>query len=171
MERWRDVVGYEGLYEVSDLGRVRSVDRDSTNRAGVTRRLKSRIMTPVPNVRDGHLVVTLTNGAVQRKVPVHRIVLEAWVGSCPSDCEACHGPRGVADNSVTNLRWGSHSSNMLDKRRDGSGSTRKVVRSDGAEFDSLTLAAESVGVLRQNIGAVCRGSQRTAGGFGWSYVD
>ncbi len=170
MERWRDVVGYEGVYQVSDLGRVRSVNRVVRGALRGPKKLKGRVIRLNPD-RYGHLKVQLCKEGVGTTVHVHRLVLAAWVGPCPEGEEVRHGPAGVADNSVGNLCYGTRSENNLDKRRDGTNSGRKVVRSDGVEFSSIREAAEESGCRHQYICLVCKGRYKTAGGFGWKYCD
>ncbi len=157
MERWREVAGYEGLYEVSDLGHVRSVDRVVRHHRGGPKNLVGKVLRPGPNDRYGHLGVVLCKEGNQRSVAVHRIVMAAWVGPCPEGQEVRHGPNGVADNSISNLCYGTRSQNNLDKRRDGTVNGRRVKCSDGVEFTSLHEAAEDSGCSYQNIWSVCNG--------------
>lgn len=107
-EHWRPVVGYEGLYEVSDLGRVRSLPRKTT---------KGGIMKPHAQPKYGHLLVSLSpppaNGS---KFLVHRLVLEAFVGPCPVGFEARHFPdNDPANNRLENLSWGTRLQNVRDR--------------------------------------------------------
>lgn len=108
LERWRPVVGYEGGYEVSDLGRVRSLDR-VTDRG---RNWRGRIMTPTA-MPSGYLTVTLWRDGVQRSALVHRLVLTAFVG--PSDSEVRHLHGDPSDNRLSELAWGTHSENQFDQ--------------------------------------------------------
>ncbi len=169
-ERWKWVVGYVGFYEVSDQGRVRSVDRAVRHYRGGPKRLKGKVMKGIPFGRCGHLEVPLCKSGVQRTVRVHRLVALAWIGPCPKGMEVCHGDNGSADNSVGNLSYDTHSANGLDMRRDGTHTGRVVRRSDGVEFPSLNVAVEESGCSSKNIWAVCNGQRNTAGGFGWSYA-
>ena len=171
MERWKWVVGYEGLYEVSDLGRVRSVDRVVKHYRGGPKKLAGKILRFGPSGRAGHLMVSLCKEGVQRKGHIHRLVAVAWIGPCPEGCEVRHGPNGVADNSVSNLSYGTRSENHLDKRRDGTSRGKRVRRSDGVEFASMHEAAEESCCKYQHIWHVCNGQRKTAGGYGWRYCD
>lgn len=107
MERWRAVRGYEGSYEVSDLGRVRSLDR-VTDRG---RRWRGRFMTGSPMAND-YLLVTLWRDGTQRSHLVHRLVLSAFTGPAPEGAEALHGDGNPANNALANLTWGTHSENQ-----------------------------------------------------------
>jgi hypothetical protein len=110
-ETWKPVVGYEGSYEVSDQGRVRSLDRFVITRGGVRKRTKGKTLrTSVMNT--GYLQVSLGRA---KTVTVHRLVLEAFVGPAPEGSEACHYPDPDRSNSaLSNLRWGTRSDNIRD---------------------------------------------------------
>jgi hypothetical protein len=113
-EVWRPIAGYEGFYEVSSHGRVRSLDRITSH----GHRRRGAVLRPDTQKR-GHQSVRLCKNHEIEKRLVHRLVLEAFVGPCPEGMECCHGPAGVLDNSVGNLSWGTKSKNNgEDKRRD-----------------------------------------------------
>jgi hypothetical protein len=113
MYEWRDVVGWEGLYQVRGDGAVKSLPRQT--RKGVS---GGRILKQSPD-SSGHLQVTLSRSGLQVKAAVHRLVAAAFIGECPPGKEACHGPLGQQVNWVTNLRYDTHASNMADRRRAG----------------------------------------------------
>lgn len=113
-ERWLPVVGWEGIYEVSDHGNVRSLDRQ--NAAG--RRTKGQ---PMKTFNDGtdHLQLVLAGRGKPARRFVHRLVLEAFVGPCPEGQEGCHGDGNGLNNHLSNLRWDTRSANKLDEVRHG----------------------------------------------------
>lgn len=97
---WKAIDGYQG-YQVSDLGEVKSGERI----------LKQQ-------QRDGRKYVVLYRDKHGKKFAVHRLVAAAFLGQ--SDQIVCHGPLGLADNSLSNLYYGDHKRNLgADKRRDG----------------------------------------------------
>jgi hypothetical protein len=116
-EEWRPVPGYEGYYEVSDLGRVRGLDR----------------YVPVPTGRRfqrGGVLVPAVDGANRRSVRlcldgvqatrrVYTLVLEAFVGPRPPKMAACHADGDSLNDRLSNLRWGTWSSNTKDTIRHG----------------------------------------------------
>ncbi|ARM70701.1 HNH endonuclease [Mycobacterium phage Soul22] len=117
-EQWRPVVGYEGMYEVSDLGRVRSVDRCVVTKSG-PRTYRGRLLHQHPDGR-GYLRASLSRvGDKPRMFKVHRLVLEAFVGPRPGNLSGCHNNGINTDNRLENLRWDSHTENMLDVVRHG----------------------------------------------------
>jgi hypothetical protein len=114
MEQWRSIPGYEGWYEVSDYGRVRSVER--TTRHGRVRKrhvLRASVML-------GYLKVDLSRDNKHRTRTVHQLVLEAFVG--PGDGrrkQARHINGNRQDNRLENLCWGSAKENAADRARHG----------------------------------------------------
>jgi hypothetical protein len=117
-EEWRAVVGWDGYYEVSNMGRVRGLDRVSL---GV--RVHGRIRRPaIKRRRDPYWQVHLFRGGRGSKVHrlyVHLLVLEAFVGPRPKGLEACHNNGDCQDNRVENLRWDTHEANMQDQIKHG----------------------------------------------------
>jgi len=107
-ESWRAVPGQPG-YEVSDLGRVRSVDRVVHFPDGRKRRAPGVLLSPVVD-KDGYRHVGLPG----RRWPVHQLVLVAFVGPRPDGQEALHGNDVPHDNRLANLRWGTRGDNMQD---------------------------------------------------------
>lgn len=117
-ERWRPVVGYEGLYEVSDLGRVRSLPRVEHWTRGFMRRRGGRVLAQILDSK-GYPKVNLSLGGKVTQLAVHRLVLLAFTGPQPDDTEACHWNGVPTDNRVANLRWDTRSANAADAIRHG----------------------------------------------------
>lgn len=120
-ERWKPVVGFEELYEVSDLGNVRSVDREGPveyQHGTVVRKYKGRVLKPWRDT-SGYLKVDLYRKGQVPTHYVHRLVLEAFRGTCPPGHEACHWDDDPTNNRLSNLRWGTSSANTLDMVRNG----------------------------------------------------
>lgn len=165
MEQWRDVVGYEGLYQVSSLGRVMT-----TRRKGTQGGLKS-----LTENADGYYRVKLCKDGKDRRWMVHRIVYEAFIGEIPSDCEINHIDEDKKNNRPENLEAITHINNV----RHGTGIERmkknlckKVAQYslDGeliATYASRIEASEVTGVHRCNISWCCQGKSKTAGGYIW----
>lgn len=120
-ERWMPVPNHPD-YEVSDYGRVRSVDRMkvytrrdqySGDMLSISRRHRGKILQP-GTVKSGHQLVVLTRG---NPCFVHALVLTAFVGPAPEGTECCHWDDDPANNHLTNLRWGTRADNMADYER------------------------------------------------------
>lgn len=107
-ERWLPVPGYEGLYEVSDRGRVWSAPR-ATTRGGILKQ----------SLSHGYLVVNLTKRGVQKVHQVHQLVATAFIGPRPEGMETRHLDGNPQNSRVTNLVYGTHSDNMRDALRHG----------------------------------------------------
>lgn len=114
VERWLPIPGYEGSYEVSDRGRVRSLDRIVVRSDGREIRCKGKVLSQGVHPK-GYLGVRLCG----KTKKVHRLVLEAFVGPCPDGMECCHNNGIPGDNKLTNLRWGTRIENAADVRRHG----------------------------------------------------
>lgn len=121
-ERWLPVPGYEGLYEVSDLGNVRPV---------------RRLLKPQVNTH-GYLSVTLSRSGKTKTIPIHVLVCDAFLGPRPVGQERRHGPGGQRDNSVANLSFGTPPENQRDRVRDGT--TNRGERSANAKLTAAIVA-------------------------------
>lgn len=120
MTEWRDVPGYEGLYQASDTGLVRSVDRTVTDSRGQRRLIRGRVLKPSSQTRSGHRSVALSRGGRPTSHQVARVVLAAFVGWPTTDgLQCCHYDGDPLNNVPSNLRWDTASGNMLDAVRHG----------------------------------------------------
>jgi hypothetical protein len=164
MEQWRTVGGYEGLYEVSDQGDVRSARRRKGSRGGPLKQALTGGTSP-------RLCVVLYKDGKKKTRLVHHLVLEAFTGPRPTGQEACHGPGGALDNRHVNLYWGTREQNQADRVRDGTSNrgerqwqarlTADVVtecrRRYAAGETQVVLAAE-FGVSQAHMSAVITGA-------------
>jgi NUMOD4 motif-containing protein/HNH endonuclease len=126
VERWLPVVGWIGHYEVSDLGRVRSLDRVLIDRLGRVRKYSGRVLRQTAN-RSDYRRVSLKAHGVRRESLVHHLVLNAFVGPMPPGQMGCHGNGTPSDNRLSNLRWGTNSDNLRDAVRHGThGMTKRT---------------------------------------------
>ncbi len=170
METWRPVVGFED-YEVSDQGRVRSLPRDLPARAGKTRRVKGKILSPSRAGEWGHVKVALGRG---HQRTVHLIVLDAFVGPCPEGMECRHLNGIPDDNRLENLRWGTKLENAADKARHGTSSVgerngmaklteRQVLDIHARPHELLRVLADEHGVSEATICVIRQGKH-------WAHV-
>lgn len=119
-ETWKPVVGYEGLYEVSDHGRVRSLTRKIKCKDGRTQTRKGRVLKANKANNTDHLFVHLCKDLEgKRSRSVHSLVAEAFLGERPEGLNVCHWDDVPTNNHVSNLRWGTHSDNQQDRIRNG----------------------------------------------------
>lgn len=124
-EEWRPVVGYEGYYEVSNLGMVRGAKRRGSSGAPLK-----------PHVnRNGHQTVKLSMAMARRTRYVHHLVLAAFVGARHEDAITRHLNGIPSDNRVENLRWGNAAENAADSLRHGThANLRKTHCNYGHEY-------------------------------------
>lgn len=144
-EKWIPIAGYEGSYEVSNTGVVRSIARlDAIGRPKAEKNLRP---DPRPS---GHLRVTLCQNSKTRRFWVHRLVLEAFVGPRPEGMEACHNDGDPMNNNVLNLRWDTKSANAQDRVRHGTDwHARRTHCPEGHEFTPENIYWDSNGTSRR----------------------
>lgn len=187
MEEWRDVVGLEKLYQVSNLGRIKRLKRiDATNHIWSEKILNT---TKLPN---GYLVAHISVNRKDRRLLVHRAVAEAFCEK-PDDCDIVnHIDNNPANNVASNLEWTTYKGNMQHAAKQGRMShTRSdeaikasakshqiaviAIDVDGNEhlFKSQTEAAKELGVSRGHIAAICRGEYgyKQSKGYTFRYAD
>ena len=110
-EIWKDIPGKEGQYQVSSLGRVRSLDR-FVSRGKDKLFCAGKILNP--SKRNGYFCVRLGGGRNSKTSEVHRIVALTFIGEIPENYHVCHNNGIPTDNRVENLRIDTQSSNQLD---------------------------------------------------------
>lgn len=142
LETWRPLVGYETLYKVSDIGRVRSLPREVPHwRGGVSLR-KERIRKATLN-KDGYRVVSLMCGGHKETIPVHVLVCATFIGPRPKGAVARHLDGDRLNNCADNLAWGS----VQDNQDDRALHSRSPV---GEQNPNARLTAEQVRAIRES---------------------
>lgn len=165
-ESWRPVIGWEGRYEVSSAGRVRSVSRCGVHGREKSRVFPSKLLTPIVTAK-GYLVVNFTDNAVvgvprrrvQRKI--HHLVLEAFIGPKPPETQGCHNNGIKEDCRLSNLRWDTAAGNCADKIRHGTVQcgerngnaklTSSLVAMIRSSTESSRTLAKSLGISKTNV--------------------
>lgn len=118
IERWLPVAGYEGIYEVSDQGRVRSLDRVVNGPRGRKSKRKGKVLKPCIE-GFGYPTVGLCKEGISRTVRVHVLVAEAFLGPRPEGLEVRHLDDVKTNNVPANLAYGTASENRYDSVRNG----------------------------------------------------
>jgi hypothetical protein len=149
-EIWAPVVGYEGLYEVSSFGRVRSVARIVEGRWGLVAR--KGVMLSLQKANGRYTKVTLSKDGVMTQHQVHRLVLLAFIGEPPEGFECDHVDFDINNNVLTNLRWISKNDNL--HRRKSIKLTQDLIKQIKREFDSGTPRQEIADKFNISIGHV-----------------
>ena len=188
MEHWKDIKGYEGRYQVSDLGNVRSCDTTFERwRLGQHQIVihRGRVLRPQPR-RHGYLSVWLYESKANAKqYSVHRLVAEAFCEKHDGDTEVNHLNEDKTDNRAENLEWCNHIYNTnygsaiqrrVAKRINGKASkgVRQLDMGGNVlnEFPSLAEAERQTGIFKSNICRHLKGSPQytTVGGCKWEYI-
>ena len=174
-EVWVRVPGYEDSYEVSDAGRVRSIDRYRPTKGGAMQLRKGRILKQTVN-RYGYLYVSLSDNSKHRNVSVHRIVMSAFKGDSPLTVN--HINENKLDNRLENLEYMTAKENLtfgtgIERRAEGVKRRRIPVESYDLEtgetvqrFDGVNDTAR-YGYTPQTVSHCCNGRIKSHRGLGW----
>ena len=174
-EVWKDVPGYEGLYQVSDLGRVKSLNYRRTG--------KEQILKPAKD-KNGYLQVHLCNDGEDKVLLVHRLVWIAFNGPIPEGYEVNHINENKQDNRLENLNllshkantnWGTRNERAREKLTNGKCSKWVIKLSLNNEilhfYPSTMQVERELGYSQGHISKCCNGKRKTAYGFVWKYAE
>ena len=181
---WKDVVGYEGLYIVSNKGDVMSLGRTVRDSVGRTRIIKSKIMSKSFNSKrnendSGYYCVRLTNkDGVSSSRLVHVLVAKAFIPNPENKRTVNHIDGNKLNNNLSNLEWATDLENNLHAISNGLRTDlKKVVQlsKDGSTqvrvFNSIHEAGRVIGINYRNIHLVCNNMRNSAGGYKWKYYN
>lgn len=185
-EIWKDIKGYEGLYQVSSFGRVKSLERfiDFKNKYGGGHMVHKpeRLLKPKIN-KDGYLVVGLSKNGNIKYMLVSRLVAKTFLPNPRKLPEVNHKDEDKQNNRINNLEWCTRAYNntygILSKegrRQSTKYRMKKIFQCtlDGKLlkiYNGIRIAEEETGIKNQSICRCCKGKQNTAGGFIWRYAD
>jgi hypothetical protein len=108
-KKWKDIPGYEGLYQASTFGIIKSYPRNTT---------RGRILKP-NKIKNRYLQVCLLKNGVRKGCRVHRLILQTFIGPCPLGMECRHLDGDPRNNRLDNLEWSTHKENIGDKVEHG----------------------------------------------------
>ena len=152
-EEWRPVVGFEGYYEVSSLGRVRSLDRVVERKDGYRYTKRGRILSPWRN-SSGRWSLGLVRGGVNSSRMVHRLVAEAFIPNQDNLPWVLHWDDNPDNNHVDNLRWGTPSDNQYDRVRNGIHSG--AIKTHCKNWHEFTPENTAIGAKGERLCRECR---------------
>lgn len=176
-ENWKPIKGYEGLYEISDMGRVRSLDRETRHNFydGAKCTIKGKILKPYVT-RTGYIRATLIKGGKREKVFVHRLVAQAFLGDSEGKPQVNHIDGNKANNFASNLEWCTNKENTVHALKHGlldeclRKRRKAVVRDDGEIFQSIAEAARESGLSASMVSDTVNGKRKDAKGRTFTYA-
>ena len=159
-EIWKPIEGFEGLYEISNIGRVKSIGTYNTCKRG--------IMSPMIDP-DGYLHVRLYNNGISKDIAVHRLVAVAFISNPNNYRYVNHKDENTQNNKVSNLEWCTNSYNLIYSKG------KKVAQytKEGEfikDFNCVADASREYNIPTTNISKCCKGKRCSAGNFIWRYV-
>ena len=179
-EEWRDIPEYENFYQVSSLGRVKSIERKVWN-GKVYSTHRERILKPLKNT-DGYLQVVLFKEGIRKGFKIHRLVCEAFFPNPLNLPEVNHKDECKTNNNVTNLEWCSHIYNCnfgTRNERSAKSKTNSIKLSKsvkcletGIVYPSVQEAERQLGFSHSQISCCCnkKYGYKTVKGFHFEYV-
>ena len=178
MEEWRDIPGYEGKYQVSNLGRVKSLSYHMSK--------KEKVLSPCFD-NYGYYLIQLSKDNSQKTYKLHRLVWEAFNGPVPEGMQINHINENRIDNRLENLNlmtpkenvnWGTRTDRAAKAMVNNPKICKQVIKySKNNEFicvyPSARQASRETGISYRHINDCCReyGYCRSAGGFIWRYAE
>lgn len=182
IEIWKDIKGFEGVYQVSNLGRVKSLERFRKGANGSLETVKEKILKPL--IDKGYYQVVLCKQSVQKHYLVHRLVWETFNGQILEGLQVNHINEIKTDNRLSNLNlmtakencnWGTrnerHAKNLINGKK-----SKPVLQFDLndnfiKEYPSIRQVYRETGFAFQNISACCKGKLKQAYNFKWRYKE
>ena len=174
MERWRDIEGYEGLYQVSSCGRVKSLGRYKISKGGSNVYIKERIFKP-KTLATGYLLIALCKEGDTKQFSIHRLVAEAFIPNPENLPQVNHKDEVKVNNYVSNLEWCTSKYNInygtRNERASKKHSKKVLCVETNVIYESITEAQKQTGINHSNIVYCCKGKRKIAGGYRWRYVE
>ena len=178
VEVWKPIMGYEGLYEVSNLGNVRSLDRMGKGRGNSMKLHKGKLLNPCYD-NNGYLCVVLSKNGKAKKVRLHQLIAQAFIPNPENKPCIDHINTIRDDNRIENLRWCTQKENLnnpisIEKQKEVQGVSVLQIGTDGElikVWKSIIEAERALCFAHGNICRVCKGIYKTLGGFKWKYYD
>jgi len=177
-EVWKGVKGWEDRYQVSNCGRVKSLERVTVYKNGRKRKFPSKILNPGIE-SSGYRIAILQNGIKKKSVRVHRLVAEAFLDNPNNYPEVNHKDENKLNNHISNLEWMTFKENInygtgIERRAKKGGKPIAKLDMEGnvlKVYSSVTEAEEVDGYNRSNTSNAAKGNLKQAYGYKWEYID
>lgn len=172
IEEWKDIYGYEGLYQVSNLGNVKSVKRQVIVKGfqdDIIGNKKERLLTKTKK-DNGYLRVTLHKDGKEKKLLIHRLVANAFIPKVDGKEQINHIDGNKENNNVNNLEWCNNYENGY--HRDFTLNKKRKIRciEKGTIYNSFYDIKKEMNINTSNVCQCCKGKIKTSGGYRWEYV-
>lgn len=184
-EIWKDIPGYEGVYQASNLGRIKSIERIDCG----GRHLKGKILSQC--VVKGYVKVGLNYAQSNKQCSVHRLVAMAFIPNQNKYSQINHKDENPLNNRVENLEWCDYLYNRNYGHRNEKAAQSQSIKLKGRlvhpemrkpvvkidintleeleRYESASEAARQCGLLESKISLVCNGKRKSTGGYKWKY--
>lgn len=166
-EIWKDIKNYEGIYQVSNLGNVKVLDRKVYNSKVLCKR-KGRNFKLNKNAR-GYIVINLTKNHITKSYLLHRLVAQAFISNPENLPQVNHIDENKENNNVNNLEWCTAKYNINYSKK-----SREILQLDKNDkiikiYKGTKEASLETKIQKSSIIRCCKGERKTAGGYKWKY--
>ena len=173
-EVWEDIPKYEGYYQISNMGRIKSVSRTIVDKNGIARTYKDRILCP--RWQNGYRMAVLSKENIAVPIFIHRIVAKVFLGEPEKSGLVVNHKNSIrSDNRVENLEWCTQGENIRHARAADrypkNPRSKAIVCSNGCTYESITSAAKLLGIRRSNLQLVLRGKRKHVCGLSFWFAD
>ena len=183
-EVWKDVVGYEGLYKISNYGRIKTLERYYfSGMYNSIKKHQQEMIRKNEKTKNGYFRVALYKNGKTKRYLVHRLVAQHFIPNINNFSQINHKDENKENNYYKNLEWCNNKYNVNYGKRNEK-ARKSIIKIKGRKVNQYDLQGNFIkqyssinGASRQfnrkgnNIRACCKGNQKTAYGYKWKYAD